>query len=197
MSTTHTRVSIINLALDAIAEMPLQTGAENNSYARWMDRNFDHVVEVALRAHVWQFAKEHFQLNVDASVTNLTRWLYSYRFPPGALRLIPPRYGGYREGRPIDHEISGNVIYTSAEAPFYTTFIMRRLDPGGWDPLFAEVIGMSLAARAAHKFTRKVSYLQIAKQQLEEALDKAMETNALEGDMEQTEEHDIIRIRGL
>lgn len=197
MSTVHTRVTVMNLALDIVAEMPLQTGTEANPYARWMDRNFDHTVEVALRAHVWQFAKEHFKLNADTGFTNNTRWLYRYSYPPGALRLIPPRYNGYRDSRPIPHEVSGDHVYTDAAAPFYTTFIMRRLDPGTWDPMFAEVIGASLAARAAHKFTRKVSFLQVAEQRRQEALDAAMETNALEGDMEPTEEHDIIRVRTL
>lgn len=197
MTTVHTRVSVINLALDIIAEMPLQTGEENNPYARWMSRNFDHVVEVALRAHVWQFAKQHFQLSADVSPTNNTRWDYVYSFPANALRLIPPRYQGYRDGRPVPHEVSGNKIYTNQEAPFYTTFVMRVLEPGTWDPLFAEVIAASLAMRGAHKFTRKTTFLQIAQQMHAEALDTAMTTNALEGDMEPTEEHDIIRVRRL
>ena len=53
MPTSHTVDTIKNLALDLVGELPL-TGS-STATSRFLERNFDHTVEVELRAEAWNF----------------------------------------------------------------------------------------------------------------------------------------------
>lgn len=195
MPTSHTRLSIYNLAMDVVVEDALASPTENSPYARWLNRNYEHYVEVALQANTWNFSLEFATLNKDGSFAGTTRWSYRYARPVGALRLIPPTYRGIRGGQPIAHEVRGAFVYTNLPEDFDTEWVMRKLEPGEWDPLFAQVIAASLAEGMAHRFTRKTSFLDRARELKREALDAAELANAFEGDAQPVEQHDIIRVR--
>jgi len=195
MPTSHTRLSIYNLAMDIVVEDALASPSENSPYARWLNRNYEHYVEVALQANTWNFSLEFTTLNKDGSYAGSQRWSYRYFRPVGGLRLIPPTYRGVRGGQPIPHEVRGAFVYTNLSEDFDTEWVMRKLEPGEWDPLFAQAVAASLAEGMAHRFTRKTSFLDRATQLKREALEAAEMANAFEGDAQPVEQHDIIRVR--
>jgi len=197
MPTSHTRLSIYNLAMDVVVEDALISTTENSPYARWLNRNYEHTVEVALRANTWNFSLEFHRLNKDASYTSSNRWNYRYAWPNNALRMIPPTYLGRRAFLPIPHEVRGSYVYANLSENFDTEWVMRKLEPGEWDPLFAQVVAASLAEGMAHRFTRKTSFLDRAMKLKNDALDQAEQVNAFEGDAQPIEQHDIIRARSL
>lgn len=197
MPTSHTRLSIYNLAMDIVVEDALASPSENSPYARWLNRNYEHYVEVALQAHTWSFSMEFATLNRDGGFGGTQRWSYRYLRPVGALRLIPPTYRNIRGGQPIQHEVRGAYVYTNLSEDFDTEWVMRKLEPGEWDPLFAQVIAASLAEGMVHRFTRKTSFLDRAREMKREAIEAAEMVNAFEGDAQPVEQHDIIRVRSF
>lgn len=196
MPTSQTRTTVCNLALDLVAELPMSASTDDRPEVRWLNRNFDHTVETALRANLWSFAIEYHELDADGGFEGNSRWRYRYSMPNGALRLIPPTQGGKRGYPPVPYELRGNKIFFGSD-PLYADFVMNITNPGEWDPLFVEVIRCSLAVGMAHRFTRKTSFLQLAMQLKQEALEVAEATNAFEAGVEQIEAYDIIRAREM
>lgn len=195
MPTSHTLLTMYNLALDTIGEFPLATENDPNTYGRFIRRNFAPCVESTLRANPWNFACEYHRLSPEPEHDPF-RWRYRFGLPPGWLRVLPLTHDGRRGGRPISHEVKRNYLYTNQNTAPYVECVMNVQDPGEWDPLFAEVIAGRLGVLLAHRFTGKASYLDRAKQIVDEAMATAEEINAFEGSIEPVEEHDIIRARG-
>lgn len=195
MPTSHTMVTLFNLALDVIVEQPISTISDNSAYARWLNRNFAPTVEAALRQQPWNFACEFFQLSQDVPKPAF-RWHRQFTLPPDWLRVLPLTEGGYRNGRPIPHEVKSNKLLTNASSPVPVELVMNRQNPGDWDPLFATMIAGRLAAGMAHRFTGKTSFLEKAQQMAKEAFEEAEQANAFEGSLMPVEQFDIIRVRG-
>jgi hypothetical protein len=195
MSTIHTTQSIKNLALDMIGELPITSGS--TAVSRFMDRWFEHTVEVELRANTWNFSVDYDETEEDATYTATSRWRYRYLAPNGTLRLLPPTASGERYGRPLDHVVTRSGVLMNSAGPLRGWWVYRVLEPGQWDPLFAQVVISALALAGANKFTGKSSYVQLAAQMRSDALDTAEQVNAIEGSVEPVEQHDILRVRAL
>lgn len=196
MPTSHTLETVCNAALDIIGERPVASLIDDRAEVRWFARNYVHYVQTALRQNIWNFAVELWSLNAEVTPPAY-RWKYSYGLPNGWLRVVQPTYDGYRTGTPIAYEVKSNFVYTDLAAPLRVELVMDRQNPGEWDPLFASLIAARLAQGMAHAFTRKASYVQLAKQMAAEAYDVAEQVNAFEGNVPPIEQHDIIRVRGL
>lgn len=196
MPTSHTVTTIYNMALDIVADNPVTSPADVGPLARWLNRNFVHYVEVALRQNPWNFACEYFSLNKAADAPAY-RWDYYYDLPNGWLRVLPLTEFGDRGGMPIAHEVRGNRLLTSQSSPARVEIVMNVQDPGRWDPLFASMVAARLAQGMAHRFTHKASFVDRARQLAAEAYETAELVNAFEGSFEPTEQFDILRVRGL
>ena len=196
MPTAHTLETICNAALDIIGERPAASLLDQRAEVRWFVRNYTHYVQTALRQNIWNFACELWELNRDATDPAF-RWKYRYGLPNGWLRVLPPTVDGWRTGTPIAYEVKSNFVYVNEVSNLRVELIMDRQNPGEWDPLFASLIAAWLAQGMAHAYTRKASYVQLAKQMAEDAYSVAEEVNAFEGNVPPVEQHDIIRVRGL
>lgn len=195
MSTIHSTQSVKNLALDMLGELPITSGS--TAVSRFMDRWFEHTVEVEQRANNWNFTIGYDEVEADATYTATSRWLYRFAQPNGALRMLPPTASGERYGRPLDHVVTRSGVLMNIAGPLKGWWVFRTLEPGQWDPLFAHLIAATLALAGANKFTGKSSYIQQAAQMRSDALDAALQANAIEGSVEPIEQHDILRVRAL
>lgn len=195
MPTSHTLVTVANRALDFISEFPISTLADESPYARWINRNFSHTVEMSLRQQPWNFACEMHTLNPVPGHPEY-RWRYRYELPPGWLRVLPPTYNGQRNGRPLTYEVKRRGLYMNEKGPRPVELVMNVQEPGQWEPLFAELVAARLALGMSHRFTGKTSYTDRCAQLAQDALDAAAEINAFEGSVDPFEQHDIIRVRG-
>jgi hypothetical protein len=196
MPTAHTVETIMNGALDIVGERPMASLTDTRPETRWLIRNYVSYVQAALRQNIWNFACELHELNEDPTQPAF-RWRHAYWLPNGWLRVVPPTYNGERHGRPIPHEVKGNRILTNATAPLPVELVMDMQMPGEWDPIFASMIIARLAAGIAQSITHKKSYTDTANQMAQNAYDTAEEINAFEGSPAPTEQHDVIRVRGL
>lgn len=195
MPTSHTTVTVYNLALDMIGNDPLVTTADVSPYARWLNRNFSHAVEAALRLNPWNFATELHDLS-SAPDEPAYRWKYFYDLPNGWLRVLPPTYNGEAMGQPLQYAVSRNRLMMNYGPSQRVGIVFNVQNPGEWDPLFAGYVAAQLAHGMAHRFTQKASYVQLTKQAADAALAAAEEINAFEGSIDPVDQHDIIRTRG-
>lgn len=195
MPTSHTIETIFNAALDIVGERPILSLTENRKEVRWLLRNYSPYVQTSLRQNLWNFAIELWALNQTTAPA--FRWTYAYDLPNGWLRVLPITYLGEPNGTPIKHSVMSNKVLTNQNNPLYVSLVMDRQDPGEWDPLFANVVIARLAHGLAHALTHKASFVQLAKQAVDEAYEVAETVNAFEGSPGETEQHDILRVRGL
>ena len=196
MPTAHTLETVCNASLDIVGERPIASLLDDRAEVRWFARNYPHYVQTALRQNVWNFACELWSLNADITAPPY-RWKYRYSLPNGWLRVLPPTFEGARSGTPIPHEVKGNFVLTDQAASLPVELVMDKQQPGEWDALFASMVSARLAYGMAHAFTRKASYVQLAKQMAQDAYDVAEQANAFEGNVAPIEQHDIIRVRSL
>lgn len=201
MAVGQTKLEVCNLALDIIREPPAQSLTDTSAPLRWVLRNYDHTVDVALRSYKWNFAKRRAKLSRDGTDPEF-EWAYRYKLPNDCLRILSvAEYGGRLDGRSrravldVPHEIVGNYIETDYAAPLAIKYILRITNPGEWDPLFVEIVRCSLAQGLANKFTSKNKFLELATGMLNRAVAKAEEIDTFEGSPEPTEQDDIIRAR--
>lgn len=196
MPTAHSIETVFNAALDLVGERPILSLTENRKEVRWLVRNYSPYVQTSLRQDVWNFAQELWTLNQSVTAPAF-RWKYAYDLPNGWLRVLPVTYDGDPNGQPIKHAVMSNQLLTNQNTPLRAMLIMDRQNPGEWDPLFANLVIARLGHGLAHGLTHKASYLQLAKQAVDEAYELAAMVNAFEGSPGETEQHDIIRVRGL
>lgn len=191
----QTKVEVYNLAIDIIKDTALQTETDNTATARWLTRNFEQTVQSTLRAYTWNFAKEFMSLSAETTPPAF-KWRYSYKKNRRVMRVIPPTYDGSKRGRPIQHEVVGEFIYTDQAPPFRFIAIVDVQDPSKWDPLFTEMVRCKLALGMANKFTSKNKFIELASQMLAAAKEEAELIDTLEGSAEEPEQFDILRVRG-
>jgi hypothetical protein len=194
--TFETPETIFNGALDLVGERPILSLVEQRKEVRWLVRNYSRYVQSSLRQDVWNFALELWTLNQSPTAPAF-RWKYAYYLPNGWLRVLPLTYDGDPNGQPIKHAVMSNQLLTNQDNPTKALLIMDRQDPGEWDPLFANLVIARLGHGLAHALTHKASYVQLAKQSVDEAYEIAQLANAFEGSPGETEQHDVIRVRGL
>lgn len=194
MPSTLTVLGVWNLALDVIKSTPLQSQNDDDATARWLQRNYAHIRDVALRSYDWNFAREYHSLSKDATNPPF-RWSYAYTLPPDWLRVLPVTELGARNGKPVPHEVIKNKVYTNHYSPLNVRLIVRVDNTGDWDPIFTEMVKASLALGMANKFTGKNKFIELSSALLKSAQDKAEEIDTFEGSAEPVEQHDIIRVR--
>jgi hypothetical protein len=194
MPTTLTKLEVINLAMDSIREAPAASLATSSAPMRFFLRHYQHVVDMTLRSYVWNFAKELHELPEDVT-TPAWGFLHRYSLPNGCLRVLKPTSDGYDTSPPIPYEIVGSFLHTDWSSPRRIKCIMRVENPGAWDPLFTELVVVTLGVRAANKFTGKAQYLAQLMQLLGRAQAKAEEIDSFEGSAEPSEQNRIITVR--
>ncbi len=194
MSTVLTELDVMNLALDHLRNTPMSTATDTTPQGRWMQRNYDHVRDMCLRKHFWNFATEIASLSADPQDPPFG-WNYRYLLPSDCLKLAPLRYLGEWEGRMIPHELIGRYIHTDLTAPLKIRYIKRVENPAEWDPLFAEFVSCAIAFRASHFATGKESSRQNLAQMTKDAFEDAIRSDGMEGTMEEPDADDVIAAR--
>jgi hypothetical protein len=193
MPTGHTQVTIYNTALDIVSTRPVSSLSESSVECRWLNRNFEHYVRSALRSDLWNFSLEMHELNRQVDKPAF-RWNWGFDLPVGWLRVVPPRYGGVRTGRPIKYAVASGTLLTDHES-VKADIVMDRQNPGEWDPLFADYLAAKLAYGLSHSLTHKASFKAETKQAVQDAYDIAAAVNAFESPVEDIEQHDVLRVR--
>jgi len=171
-------VAIANMGGNLLEERALTSLDDNTSYARFVASEFGFLRDELQRAHPWHFNKEL------AILTPLTaepafQWKYKYNLPTDYLRLEPLRTQ-YPNGTKITYQLMSRKIYTDQGPTLNLLYHKRITNPALFDPLFARVLGCTLAVMACHRVTGKANYYDKCQDALRTAMFNAEHTNALE-----------------
>lgn len=193
--TALTRLAVQNMALDALRQAPLSVADDPLSpEGRYMARNYDVTRDMVLRSHTWNFAVKRAQLSADVDKPSFG-WEYQYTCPADYIRILPLTYEGEIDGHPIDYVVEADKILTDKEAPLYLRYIYRVTEEGRFDPLFAQVLALTLAKGLAPSLTGKETTIQRISADLSNVLAQARLSDALEGIPEPVIDDEIIRVR--
>lgn len=193
--TISVDTDVINAALDHLSETPILNAGDSRPEVRFMKRNYRRVVDKALVAHHWNFAKARTLLPETPDHPDIRPFPYAYHIPPDCLRVIPPTVDGKHNGTPIRHVIEGRVIFAERSAPLPLVYL-RRAQEYDWSPAFVEYVALALAAAAAHAITAKNSYVETLSALRKESFEEAKVIDGLEGDMEEpyTDAYEMARL---
>ena len=189
-------LDVKNLALDHLVERPLATAGDDNAYARWLTRNYDHLRDAFLRQYAWNFSVVFDELAEDATAPDF-RWSYRYPLPTDNLRVLPPTYLGRRGGKPVPHEILDGFILCDVSSALPIRYVDRVEDTTKWDPLALEAFALFLALRMTYRFTNKATLKDRIKEDYKEMLAVAHITDAGENTPEEVEQHDVLDVRDM
>ena len=108
---------------------------------------YEQTAKALMRSHWWRFAKRQAQLSADTD-TPTFQWTYSYELPNDFLRLICFfDDSDYPDGRThYTYELMGTKLYTDQTA-VYLKYVAWVDEEAAWDPLFVEVMVLSLAKK--------------------------------------------------
>jgi hypothetical protein len=185
--------SIMNQALDLLEEEPILSPDDDRAAVRWMQRNYQPVMDSLLRMHPWNFASARTAL-AAVSEPPSSGWSYQYDLPADCLRVLPLN-GGTLNGASVPYIIEGRRILSNAGAPLSISYIRRVTDTNQMDALFVQVFAATLASRAANWLTGKQGYSQALKQQAGELMLQAQIVDALEGSPAEPEADDWVNGR--
>jgi hypothetical protein len=193
--TALTRLSVQNMALDALRQAPLSYADDTGSpEGRYMARNYDVTRDMILRSHTWNFAVKRAALSADADKPEFG-WEYQYTRPADTIRILPLTHDGEINGYEIPYVVEGDKILTDEEAPLWLRYVSRVEEEGRWDPLFAQVLALTLAKGLAPSLTGKETTIQRISNDLNGVLAQARLSDALEGIPEPVIDDEIIRVR--
>ena len=138
------------MALARIGEKRIVNYDDNNEtgtpiiYCRLF---YEPTAKALMRSHFWRFARHRVRLSQDAN-SPAFQWAYAYLLPADFLRHILIYDGSdLPQGRTyVSYELEGNRLLID-ESEVYMKYIRWVQSPASWDPLFIEIMVLSLAQK--------------------------------------------------
>jgi hypothetical protein len=108
---------------------------------------YEPTAKALMRSHWWRFAKHRVQLSQDSEAPAF-QWTYAYHLPNDFLRAIMVYDGSdLPSGRTYtSYELEGSRLFTD-ESSVYLKYIRWVSEVPSWDPLFTELMVLSLARK--------------------------------------------------
>jgi hypothetical protein len=108
---------------------------------------FVQTAKALMRSHLWRFARHRIQLSQDTETPDF-QWTYAYHLPNDFLRHILVYDGSdIPEGRTyVSYELEGQRLLID-ESEVYLKYIRWVVSPASWDPMFIELMILTLAQK--------------------------------------------------
>lgn len=179
-------IEIANAALTKLGSARITSLADDVKAAREVNARFTALRDDELRAHRWQFAIKRTSL-AALSDAPAYGWTYQYALPSDCLRVdqindeFPAAVMDNYISREVgDWVIEGNKILTDIAAPLKLRYLSRVEDPNEWDVSFREALACRIAAELCEALTQSAQKRQLAWQEYQEAIKRAVRSNAIE-----------------
>ena len=149
MSISNT--SIINMALGKISSKRItnyEDATENSPQAIQGRLHFEQTRDALIRSHYWRFASDRSSLTQDATDPEGDEYDNQFILPTDFLRLKSVFGNNYTatENTKYTFAIEGDRLLTN-ESSVDIRYIKKVTDPTKFDPLFVEVLILSLALK--------------------------------------------------
>lgn len=192
---TTSNVNIANRALQKLGARRIDSLGEDSPNARSVATAFDIVRDRLLRKYSWNFAIARAQVAADAAQTT---WggLNRFRVPTDFLRLLRGDEAGTNDvERTKTWRIEGEYVVTDADAPLEFRYVRRVENPSLFDPLFAELLALTLAAEIADDITQDAGRVERIFNEKGILEAEARQTNAMENPSEEPPEDSWLQAR--
>lgn len=164
-------VSICNLALQKLGESRISSLSDDSKAARECNASYEHVRDMELSAHDWNFARARTSLAADATAPAFG-YDYSYTLPADYLQIRPDNSSD------LDWQIEGQSILTNWGAPLEIVYTRRVEDPNVFHPLFIEALACRMAIHLCERMTQSNTKLGNLDGQYSVAIREARKANA-------------------
>lgn len=194
MSSTTTKTTICNRALQLLGYQSINSISDNSRGARAMNRAYNSVLLNTLRANFWSFAMTRAILPASTIIPAFGPAFY-YPLPGDFVMLGPPdqvsQYSfGARPGNTspntqyndwqIENFSGGTAIASSQPGPLYIRYVTSNVTEANFDPSFAEALAAGLAMDTCEELTQSNTKMADAEKAEEAALENAKKRNAFE-----------------
>lgn len=178
-------VAICNLALQKLGAARITTLTEDSRNARTMNNCYEHIRDVEIRRHKWNFARKRATL-APSAVTPAFDFDYAFPLPTDCLRLLPPNRS------PLDWQIESHegqsCILTNDGDTLEVVYLARITDPTRFDVSFAEMLACRLADHCCEEITQSNTKRAAAMEDYKNARAEARRNNAFENTSEELPE---------
>lgn len=174
-----TSVDVANMALAVLDEATIDSLDDDDRAARLLNLHYDTTREAELTKHVWSFSVL-FPDDIAAVDTGQGgEFRYLYTVPSDFLRPAWLTADGTPTGAPITWSSWADGIRTDFEGPLKLPYVANLIDPDDWNALFTDVLAAALAIKIALPITHKANMVQLAKETYKDALEAALQVNAI------------------
>jgi hypothetical protein len=180
MTAVTSDEGIVNLALTRLGHSVISSIGESTKAGALAAVHYDATRDAVLRAHPWNFAIKRAELAQDDA--DNSEYAYQYALPSvsGSYCLKVLRTWLEAQGLEDDYRIEGRYLMSN-ETTVEIEYIARVLTVGQYDPLFIQVLALTLAARFAIPLTNNRSLLAECREELREIQPVAQSVDAQEG----------------
>lgn len=164
-------VSICNLALQKLGATRIASLTDDSRNARSCNAAYEHIRDVELADHDWNFARARTTVAADATAPAFG-YAYSYTLPADCLQIRPDNSAD------LDWQIEGNNLLTNWGAPLELVYTRRVEDPNLFHRAFIEALACRLAIHMCDEITQSNQKLANLDQQYTVAIRDAKKANA-------------------
>lgn len=191
-------VAICNVGLRLLGANTITAIDEGTKNADLCQDLWDDVLDAVLRDHPWNCAMERAQLSADVTGP-LYEWGYSYTLPtdPYCLRVLGTSNDEYVDdnGAPMyPYVIEGRKILTDV-SELYIKYTGRITDPNDFDSLIKNALSKAMAKELAYPITKSLQTLQAMTNLYGDAIMRAKQVDAQEGDNDVLEANVLWNVR--
>lgn len=167
--------TICNLALAKIGDQMIMSMDDPTVEARFCKLFYAPSLAALLRSHDWNWAVGMTQLSALATPPAFD-WDYSYQLPSDFARILT--LNAFQSNEPFcDYEIIGDKLMTD-EASAFITYVKNVVDPNLFDPMFVELLALSIAAKLAKPLGGSMDIKQRLEQDFKQMLGEARRIDA-------------------
>lgn len=190
MAQGDSATSIVNQALIALGEDPVNNITDNVKRAIVARAIYDPVRRAVLRSHPWNCAKKLAQLAADATAPEFD-YQSRYPLPADFIRF-------YREDRENDMEVwdvIGPWIYTHGDGTLDCIYIYDLVDTTQMDAGFVQAFVYMLAGKFGTTLTQNTERVKLALAQMEGEMSVARLAGAQENAPREWDDDILLRAR--
>lgn len=170
-------VSIANLALQKLGAARITTLTEDSRSARSVNACYEHLRDLELRKHKWNFAIKRTTL-APSSVEPEFDYDYAFPLPSDCLRLLPPARNSL-DWKIESHEGTPSIL-TNDGNTLEILYIGKITDPTKFDECFVEMLACKIADHCCEELTQSNTKKADVRAEYREALNSAKRMNAFE-----------------
>jgi hypothetical protein len=154
MAQTDSVVSICNIGLIALGELPIDSLDDPYKRAALCRARYDDIRRAVLRGHPWNCARKRAVLPL-APAQPLFGWRAAFQLPADFLRVVM-----LEDDDLVKWEIEGDTLLANTEPPANLIYIWDLQDTTKFDALLVQAIGKMIAAELAEPLTQSDSKVQ-------------------------------------